>query len=293
MTYYYLNSDKKPQGPYSKEDLNSLKASAIINDDTLAAAAGDSNWRPLRDVLISSECSTWNKEIKCPHCEKEIDEKFVPNKCPYCSKWIHGNELGLWGAFLFGLKNFSNFKGRASRTEFWGFFLFSTIIKIACNKLTEFITMNQSALLEKVVGDGNDNVHFFSIMREYICSIPVMIAMSIDFIIWMILFIPFLAVSVRRLHDTGRTATPVVLATCSLIMVYVFGVTFLLQCGTIESFGQSEEEFFFKEYISFLFMLGASSIFYVLISVYLFIMMLLPSNPGSNKFGPCAFTKKI
>lgn len=293
MTYYFLNSDKKPQGPYSMEDLNSLKASGVIRDDTLAAAAGDSDWRPLSEVLIHTKCSTWNNDIKCPHCEKEIEEKFVPNKCPYCSNWIHGNNLGLWGAFVFGMKNFANFKGRATRTEFWGFVLFCTIIKMGCNKMTEFITMNQTAVLEKMLEEKENEAHFYTFMKEYMCSTPVLTAISIDFVVGIILFIPFLAVSVRRLHDTGRTATSVVLATCSLISVYITGAAFLFQVGSIENFPQFAENFPSAGYISSVFMLGSSSVFYILISIYLFIMMLLPSNPGSNKFGPCSFLKKI
>ena len=293
MSYYYLDSDKKPQGPYTSEDLNSLKACGVIHDDTLAAAAGDSNWRPLSEVLVSADCSTWNNEIQCPHCEKEIEEKSVPNKCPHCTKWIHGNDLGLWGAFVHGMKNFTNFKGRATRTEFWGFFLFSTIIKMGCNKMTEFITLKESALFKKMLEEKENEAHFFTYIKEYLCSTPVLTAMSIDFIIWIILFIPFLAVSVRRLHDTGRTATSVVLGTCSLIMVYISGAAFVWQISNVENFGQAVENLPLEEYVSSVFILGASSVFYILISIYLFIMMLLPSNPGSNKFGPCAFLKKI
>ena len=65
MKYYYLNEDKKPQGPYSEAELVAFKQSGMINEDTLAAAAGDSRWQRLEDLLnkeTAEECSTWNKE---------------------------------------------------------------------------------------------------------------------------------------------------------------------------------------------------------------------------------------
>ena len=177
MTYYYLDSDRKLQGPYSAEDLNMLKANGVINDDTLAAAAGDSNWKPFHDLAISTKCSTWNNEIKCPFCEKQIEERFVPNRCPHCAHWIHGNELGLWGAFVHGMKNFANFKGRATRTEFWGFFLFSTIIKMLCNKITQLLCYEESTLFEKMVDDNK--LSTIELLREYLSSAAVLTAISI------------------------------------------------------------------------------------------------------------------
>ena len=66
MKYYYLNEDKKPQGPYNENELAAFKQSGLINDETLAAVAGDSKWRRLGDLLnkdVEADCSTWNIEL--------------------------------------------------------------------------------------------------------------------------------------------------------------------------------------------------------------------------------------
>ena len=88
MKYYYLNEDKKPQGPYSESELLAFKESGLINDSTLAAVAGDAKWRPLGELLaakvapVEEECSTWNNELgNCPHCGKMIEaaKKWIAN----------------------------------------------------------------------------------------------------------------------------------------------------------------------------------------------------------------------
>jgi uncharacterized membrane protein YhaH (DUF805 family) len=62
------------------------------------------------------------------------------------------------------LTNYVNFKGRASRSEFWWFVLFTVIVHFVCGALSD----------------------------------------KLQIIIGLILFLPYLAVSVRRLHDIGK-----------------------------------------------------------------------------------------
>ena len=117
---------------------------------TLAAVAGDSKWRRLGDLLnkeVEADCSTWNKELgKCPHCEQMLEGNSVPEICPHCQKSIHGANRGLWYAFLYAIRNSFNYKGRATRTEFWGFYLFSYIISLAVGQITNIfvLTVKQS-----------------------------------------------------------------------------------------------------------------------------------------------------
>lgn len=74
-----------------------------------------------------------------------------------------------------GRKKYATFAGRASRTEFWWWYLAVVVI--------EFLS---GAIL---LSNGSNGLN-----------------VAIQLIITLALFIPTLAVGVRRLHDTGRSA---------------------------------------------------------------------------------------
>lgn len=90
-----------------------------------------------------------------------------------------------------------NYKGRASRSEFWWFMLFATIINIGGNILTTFF---QAA--------GNEE----SAMAMGLISSVLMI----------LLIFPSLAVGARRLHDIGRSGW------WQLIMITIIGYLVLI-----------------------------------------------------------------
>lgn len=76
------------------------------------------------------------------------------------------------------LKKYATFEGRASRAEFWWFFLFHIL----------FLASLVSLYINFPVTYGTLNV-FLTIYTVYSVAT----------------FLPFLAVSVRRFHDTDRT----------------------------------------------------------------------------------------
>jgi uncharacterized membrane protein YhaH (DUF805 family) len=79
-------------------------------------------------------------------------------------------------------ENYCNFTGRARRSEYWNFFLFTMILS--------FIVNFGINILAAVFG-----------IKSGLVFIPLIIVFG--FFIY--LFIPGLAVMVRRLHDTGRS----------------------------------------------------------------------------------------
>ncbi len=86
-----------------------------------------------------------------------------------------------------GLSKFVTWRGRASRSEFWFFFLFAMLCIIVATIVdrilgTTFKFANPATGLEQSLGYG------------YVYSL---VALA--------LFLPNLAVMVRRLHDTGRS----------------------------------------------------------------------------------------
>jgi uncharacterized membrane protein YhaH (DUF805 family) len=74
--------------------------------------------------------------------------------------------------YLKVLKNYVGFQGRARRKEYWMFFLFSLIISIVLSIL------------------------------ESIANMPAVLSGLYSLVV----LLPSLAVTVRRLHDTGRSA---------------------------------------------------------------------------------------
>ncbi len=75
--------------------------------------------------------------------------------------------------------NFANFQGQARRSEFWWFFLFSSVILFVVQVLLAFAP------------DGFPDSTAFAVTASSIIGI--------------VLLIPFYAVDARRLHDTGKS----------------------------------------------------------------------------------------
>ena len=75
--------------------------------------------------------------------------------------------------------NFANFQGRARRSKFWWFFLFSSVILSVVQVLLAFAP------------DGFPDSTAFAVTASKIIGI--------------VLLIPFYAVDARRLHDTGKS----------------------------------------------------------------------------------------
>jgi len=80
--------------------------------------------------------------------------------------------------YLKALKNYTNFKGRASRKEYWIFFLFNLIISI----ILVVIDNNFKLIIDRDMGLG---------LLSSLYSLAILL--------------PALAVGVRRLHDIGKS----------------------------------------------------------------------------------------
>ena len=100
------------------------------------------------------------------------------------------------------IKSYINFKGRAGWKEFWGFFLFNLIFTIAATTLDNIFktTTNLST------GFGNSSYGYIAIIYS------------------LVTLLPLIAVGVRRLHDTGKSAFWYL-----VLLIPIFGeLTFLL-----------------------------------------------------------------
>jgi uncharacterized membrane protein YhaH (DUF805 family) len=84
--------------------------------------------------------------------------------------------MGFGEAISSGLKNLTNFSGRASRSEFWWYVLFIWIVSIILHLILNAIGLNGNS----AVGTGFVIVYVLQILAV-------------------------IAVGCRRLHDTGKT----------------------------------------------------------------------------------------
>lgn len=101
------------------------------------------------------------------------------------------------------LRKYAELSGRAGRSEFWWFFLFTFLVSFA------------AALLDAILGlDFDSGVWESSGVFQVLTSLA--------------LFLPGLAVNVRRLHDIGRSGwwVLIVLVPClGLVVMLVFCLT--------------------------------------------------------------------
>lgn len=92
--------------------------------------------------------------------------------------------MNMMQAIETGFRRYFDFSGRASRSEYWWWTLFSTIVIVVMGVTDELLNPGQQ-------------VGIFSFVNMIVC---------------LVLFIPGLAVSVRRLHDIDRTGWWLLLA---------------------------------------------------------------------------------
>jgi len=112
------------------------------------------------------------------------------------------------------LKNFANFSGRARRKQYWNFVLMSMII------LVPLYLIFMSSLMS--IEDG---------LSTFDSSI-----LSLMWLIYLVLFVPSLAIAVRRLHDTNRSGWWVLIA-----FVPVIGSIVLLVFLVSDSYPQTNK----------------------------------------------------
>ena len=139
------------------------------------------------------------------------------------------------------LAKFAVFSGRARRTEYWLFSLLQFVVYLV------LAVMAITGMAENPAG----SLGLFGIMGLLI----------------LVFFLPNLAVTVRRLHDSGRSAV--------WLLLYVPGML----GGALEGAQMSANHGMPVANPILTLLSGAANIF-------LFVLMVLPGQKGSNRFGP-------
>jgi uncharacterized membrane protein YhaH (DUF805 family) len=149
-----------------------------------------------------------------------------------------------WQWMTLPFTKFTILKGRASRAEYWWFMLFGLIVNAATYVLDYLI--DNAGL---IVGKGHGG--YFTVVAA------------------VVLILPQITVSVRRLHDVGRAGWWLLVP---LVLGAAAGVSAAMTDGDVGGTGMS---------LPALALLGAS----VLATLLIFVWSIMRGTPGDNRYG--------
>jgi uncharacterized membrane protein YhaH (DUF805 family) len=150
-----------------------------------------------------------------------------------------------------GFRNYAKFRGRATRSEYWWFFLFTVLAQSVASSIDENF--------------GN--------------------------IVGLAVFLPGLAVHVRRIHDTGRSGWWVSALYGSIAAVIVAVVVLIIDAAidfSDFSDGTFANDDFFGENVSggSIAFVGLASLVTLAMLVVNIVFLCQRSNESENRFGP-------
>lgn len=152
--------------------------------------------------------------------------------------------------FVKCIRNYANFKGRASRSEYWYFILFSFLFMIA------------AMVLDKLIFGKPQSVFYF--------------------LFALFVFLPQVAVMVRRLHDTNRSGKIVLwyyLAGIVWILLMVFsGLSYFIAAAQGQIIGAPTG--FFLAVV----LIGALA--FTVWGIVFLVWFCTKGTTGDNKYGP-------
>lgn len=262
--FYYLDPDRNPHGPHSREELAKLLDEGTLGASTLVAAKGDAHWVAL-DAFLHPEP---------PHA---------------------ANELSFWDALGRAFAGYATTRGRATRKEYWSFMLIFGVSWLIL-ALT-FVALLVSSFALSALAVNTDKLKF-AVAAVILLCITAGIAMLL------LLMAPGLVtLQIRRFHDSGLsgwwTAVPIVFGTLSLFLPSVdalfthadaISAIFLrlrnILSGVVETAspfsvtGSGKPFSIPSEFYTVL--LVHSEIFFLV----MLILSLRDSQRGSNKYGP-------
>ena len=151
--------------------------------------------------------------------------------------------------FVKCIKNYVNFRGRARRAEYWNFILFSLIFYVVAK------------ILDMMLFSSNTEV--------------------ITTLFSLFIFLPQLAVQVRRLHDTGRSGMRIlwlyIAAFVWIVALLITGFSNLAALMSGSIYGMP---------LSFLAVLFVGMLTLLAWGIFFFMWFIIEGDKGENKYGP-------
>ncbi|MBQ8516424.1 MAG: DUF805 domain-containing protein [Akkermansia sp.] len=197
MNYYYLNSCRQPVGPLTEEQLKSAIRTEALLPETPVVPEENSEWVPLSSLPEMAEelAIIENSSMgACPNCGKDITGFIMPANCPHCGYEMAlppEDRANLWKNFVFSMKKSFTLRGRATRMEYWSFVLFENIILYILSGIVTLLMPLVSMLYASPMED-------FDLSGLIVLLVVVLVPTAL-------MMIPYVSVSVRRLHDIGAS----------------------------------------------------------------------------------------
>lgn len=269
MEYYYLDASRSPKGPHSLEELSQMMLRGEVSPATEVATKGAAQWVPLGTLLTEPPLPEVPRGEgvqaaedaptagPCPRCHAGVplqEDGQLPQYCPNCRMQLRPADFGFLSCVRSAFTQCTNFKGRATRTEYWFFFLFNLCITLPLN-------------IAYTIAEALNSGGVLSTLLE-----------GISGLCGLVFFLPGLAITVRRLHDTNRSGK--LILWCYLLMIPA--IIFIFSAAVV-AMGQGE----LNPVSAVLFLLGGALLLAsFVISIYILVCMFLDSDPGANRFGP-------
>ncbi|MDR3294137.1 MAG: DUF805 domain-containing protein [Clostridiales bacterium] len=177
-------------------------------------------------------------------------------------------------------KKYADFSGRASRKEFWLFQLFNFLIATAFS--IALMVLLYTPLVQATIDFGlaveaaaenaeavvsAQSAYLDEIVRMF-TNLPVLIVALVSMLYSLVIFIPSLAITVRRLHDSGKSGACYILTFTpyiASIIIMILGIGLPTDIAAAATVG-----------VNFISLIGP---------ILLFVFLVLKGTDGENKYG--------
>ena len=173
--------------------------------------------------------------------------------------------MGFSQAIKTCFSKYVTFSGRASRPEYWYFFLFVLLATFVAG-IVDFALFGSSSVIQTTTGT----------------SVTAQSRQPLQMLVSLVVFLPHLAVAWRRMHDTGRSGLYALfpfLLTAGATLILVFGL------GLADSFASGGSYDILFTRITLL-VLIPTLVILILSPLLVLWWLSRPSQPGPNTYGP-------
>ena len=180
--YYYLDWKRKVHGPHTLEKLASMLRTGALEGETEVASPGDTRWVRL-DSLMTPALASSVSEAPATR-PAALDSTVEPH--------------GFWANLALPLVRYAKFSGCATRAEYWTFSLAWGVLIWGLLIAGMVLLAAGGAVPHEATAEKLLTVGSMSVLSGVALGVA--------------LYLPMLAVQVRRLHDAGWSGWWVVAA---------------------------------------------------------------------------------
>ena len=323
--YFDLGADRTaPKGPHTLQELSAMLMRGEITPATEVAAEGDARWCALGSLLMQSPVAQSTtalppipsespatalpasflppppKEIgPCPACKQELPDGELgqlPPKCPHCGFRLRPEKDTTWQYIRFGLSRLYTWRGRTTRKEYWStwFALLLGTIPLVFLSFLAF-TICTALTLSNHTGTTLTAAEWASDAT----MIPAWITITIFLTYELWTAVVLISMTVRRLHDTGRSGwlfLPAFLASLAWMAYYYYKVAIILAAvnwklifAIEDTFSRNQRIMEITQDLNTVAYDGVGALIYLAnmaLGLLIFVLLLIDSDRGCNKYGP-------